>query len=178
MRNPLDFALENSKLGRVDEIISEIDREQWRANFFQVRPGIIIMRGFERVEHVIGVVGFQDVRRRICRELRPFLRGWALLFVAPNGLLLINQSISAAVRRLGGWVLYSPPFHAGSPRIASMITRRQERLRPEICVGKTRQRQECVHELRMRFAPEPRMHSAHRRPHHQARVIHAQAFGE
>src|SRR5947208_422742 len=53
-----------------------------------------------------------------------------------TGLLLMNQSISAAVRRLGGCVLYSPPFHAESLRMASIITRRHARLRPEIWIGK------------------------------------------
>src|SRR5437588_12173501 len=48
----------------------------------------------------------------------------------------MNQSISAAVRRLDGWVLYSPPFQAGSFRMASMVIRRQARFRPEIWVGK------------------------------------------
>src|SRR5437762_14152373 len=44
----------------------------------------------------------------------------------------MNQSISAAVRRLGGCVLYSPPLHPGSSRMASMMTRRQARFRPEM----------------------------------------------
>ena len=56
--------------------------------------------------------------------------------------------------------------------------RRQARLRPEICVGKTRQRHERVHEIRMRFTPEPGVHSAHRRPHDEPRVIHAEAVCE
>jgi hypothetical protein len=30
----------------------------------------------------------------------------------------------------------------------------------------------------MQFAPQPGVHSAHRRSHHQSRVIHAKAFGE
>ena len=35
MRHALDLALENSELGRIDQIIRGIDREQWRANLFR-----------------------------------------------------------------------------------------------------------------------------------------------
>ena len=30
----------------------------------------------------------------------------------------------------------------------------------------------------MQLAPQPGMHSAHRRAHHEARVVHAQSFGQ
>ena len=59
-----------------------------------------------------------------------------------------------------------------------MTMRRHARLRPEICGGQTRQRHERIHEVGMQFAPQPGMHSAHRRAHHQSGVIHSEAFSE
>ena len=59
-----------------------------------------------------------------------------------------------------------------------MTTRRHARLRPGNLCRQTCQRHERVHEIGMQFAPQPGMHSAHRRSHHQSRVIYAKAFGE
>ena len=42
MRNALDLALENTELGRINQIIGGIDRQKRRAEFFQVWPGIVI----------------------------------------------------------------------------------------------------------------------------------------
>ncbi len=42
----------------------------------------------------------------------------------------------------------------------------------------TRQRHKRVHEIGMRFAPEPGVHPAHRRAHHQPCVIYAHAIGQ
>ncbi len=42
----------------------------------------------------------------------------------------------------------------------------------------TGQRQERIHEIRMRFTPKPRVHSAHRCPHHEPRMVHSQAVGQ
>ena len=57
--------------------------------------------------------------------------------------------------------------HAAPGAIASGNLRRQ-----------TRQRHERVHEIGMHFAPEPGVHSAHRRAHDEARMIHAEPFGQ
>ena len=53
-----------------------------------------------------------------------------------SGLLPIRNSIWAAKRRPRGWDVYSPSFHSGSVRIASMIAFRHMRLRPEIGPGR------------------------------------------
>ena len=60
-RDSFDLALENSKLRRVDQVVGGIDRQEWCANFFQARAGIVIARGFQRVEDIVGVVGLQMV---------------------------------------------------------------------------------------------------------------------
>src|SRR5436190_22186779 len=42
-RDTLDLALKNPKLRRIDQIVGGINREQRRANFFEVWPGIVIV---------------------------------------------------------------------------------------------------------------------------------------
>ena len=42
VRDALDLALENPKLGWIDEIVGRINGEKGRANFFQIGPGIVI----------------------------------------------------------------------------------------------------------------------------------------
>ena len=80
--NALDLAFENPQLGRIDQIVGGIDREQWRANFFQVRAGVVIVRRLQCVEHIVRVIRVDDLIARICRELRQSSRGSALLSVA------------------------------------------------------------------------------------------------
>ena len=43
VRDAFDFALQNPKLGRVDQVVGRIDRQKRRANFFQVWSGIVIV---------------------------------------------------------------------------------------------------------------------------------------
>src|SRR3954469_4388761 len=61
MRDAFDLALENSELPRIDQIVRGIDREQRGVNFFQVRAGIVIVRGFDRVKNIIRVICFQMI---------------------------------------------------------------------------------------------------------------------
>src|SRR5213082_4200583 len=41
--HPFDLALEDPELRGIDQIVGGIDRQEWGANFFQVRTGIIIV---------------------------------------------------------------------------------------------------------------------------------------
>src|SRR5205823_9056196 len=68
-RYALDFALENSQLRWIDQIVREIDREQWRADFFQARAGIVIARGFEGVEHVVRVAALEIIGDEFVQDL-------------------------------------------------------------------------------------------------------------
>ena len=38
-----DLPFENAKLGRINQIVGGIDREEWRTDFFKVWAGIVIM---------------------------------------------------------------------------------------------------------------------------------------
>src|SRR5256885_12240214 len=57
LRDALDPALEDAELGRIDEVIRRIDREKRCANLLQVRPGIVVVRGLNLIQHVIGIGG-------------------------------------------------------------------------------------------------------------------------
>ena len=59
-----------------------------------------------------------------------------------------------------------------------MTTRRQARLRPEICPGRLASGIQASANCRIPRRPQPRVHAAHRRAHHQPQVVHLQAFGQ
>ena len=52
-----------------------------------------------------------------------------------SGALDMMYSIICAARSPGGVLVYSPPIHAGSLRMASIAIVRIIRLRPAICAG-------------------------------------------
>src|SRR5215471_12584785 len=60
-RYPLDLTLQDPKLGRIDLIIGGVYREQWSSDFFEVWLRIIVSRGVELIEHIVGIVA-SDVR--------------------------------------------------------------------------------------------------------------------
>src|SRR5438067_13907367 len=68
-RHPLDLALEDSQLRLTDQVVRGIDREQWRADFFQARAGIVIARGLEGVEHVVRVAGLEIIGDEFVQDL-------------------------------------------------------------------------------------------------------------
>src|SRR5438552_17468374 len=80
----LDLALKNPKLRRIDQIVGGINREQRRANFFEVWPGIVIVCSFERVEHVIGVGGFHVAADELVERLICFREGGRLVLSQPR----------------------------------------------------------------------------------------------
>ena len=56
-----DLALEDAELRGIDEVVGGVDGEERRANFLEVRAGVVVARGFELVEEVVRVVGLQRV---------------------------------------------------------------------------------------------------------------------
>src|SRR6185295_795377 len=52
----LDLALENSQLGRINQVVRGIDSVERRGYLVEMRRGIVFARGLIRVEHVIGIV--------------------------------------------------------------------------------------------------------------------------
>ena len=108
-------------------------------------------------------VGFRERRRfflaqnRIAAHQPEHLRGGAQT-------LRLRGVIAAAPF---GIVADRVDDHPAPGAVASGDLRRQ-----------TRQRHERVHEIGMRFAPEPGVHSAHRCSHDEPRVVHAQPVGQ
>src|SRR5688572_29609125 len=50
-----DLPLQNSQLRWIDLIISRVDRDERRFDTLEIRSGIVIARGIERIQHVVGV---------------------------------------------------------------------------------------------------------------------------
>ena len=85
MWDAFNFALENSELGRIDQVIGGIDRKQRCANFFQVWTGIVIARRFQRVKDIVGIVGLHNIRDEFVQSFIRFREGRVLLFAATRG---------------------------------------------------------------------------------------------
>src|SRR6202011_6396447 len=79
MWHALYLAVEDAELRRIDQIISGIDRDEGRPNFFKVRSGIIIVRSLQRVEHIVCVIRLHNLLHEFVedfirfRECRRFL---------------------------------------------------------------------------------------------------------
>ena len=59
LRDALDLMLEDAEFGRIDKVIRRIDREKRCANLLQVRPGIVVVRGLNLIQQVIGIGGLE-----------------------------------------------------------------------------------------------------------------------
>ncbi len=82
VRNALDFAFENSKLGWIDQIVRGIDREQRRPNFFQVRTRIVIAGCFKGVKDIVRVVGFDDLLDELVERFIGLCERWRFFLAA------------------------------------------------------------------------------------------------
>jgi hypothetical protein len=58
----VDLPLEDSQLGRIDEIVGRVDRSQRRANLLEARPGVVIVRSLDLIQDIIGI-GCLECRR-------------------------------------------------------------------------------------------------------------------
>ena len=99
-------------------------------------------------------------------------------FCRCTGLLLMNISMKAAVRETCGLSRVFAVFPLG------IFADRVDNCAPPDAVAagnlrrQARQRHQRIHEIGMAFAPEPGVHAAHRRAHHEPQVIDFEAFGE
>ncbi len=84
MWDAFDFAFENSQLGRIDQVIRGIDRQQWCANFFQIQTGIVIARRFQRIKHIVGIIGLHDVGDELIQNFIRF-RECGRFFLSQRG---------------------------------------------------------------------------------------------
>ena len=55
VRDALDLALQDAQLGRVDQVVGEVDGQQRRTDLAQPGTGVIILRAFHGIKEVIGV---------------------------------------------------------------------------------------------------------------------------
>src|SRR5689334_19442588 len=52
VRHAPDLLFQNPQLGRVDQVVRRVDGQQRRRDFLQPRPGIVVVRGLQRIENV------------------------------------------------------------------------------------------------------------------------------
>ena len=147
--------------------------------FSRSGAGIVVARRLERVEDVVGVV------RSSCSsptyaiddaigvgERRARLSG------AGSGCC---PRATASAPPCGGSAaacVYSPSFHSGSLRIASMTIAPPHPVAAGDLRRQARERHQRVHEVRIALAPQPGVHAAHRRAHHEPQVVDAEALGD
>src|SRR5215472_421824 len=53
---PLDLTLQDPKLRGIDLIIGGVYREQWSSDLFEAGLWIVVSRGVELIEHIVGIV--------------------------------------------------------------------------------------------------------------------------
>ena len=56
VRHAVDLALKDLQLGRVDEVVRRVDREQRRLDPLQCWPGVIVARRIHGVQEVVGIL--------------------------------------------------------------------------------------------------------------------------
>ena len=88
------------------------------------------------------------------------------------------RASASPVCRPCGWLCSRRRFHSGSVRIASMIIRRHIAVAAGDLRRQAGQRHQRVHEVRIRLAPQPGVHPAHRGADHQPQVVDPQPFGQ
>src|SRR5712675_3586241 len=74
----LDFALENSQLGRVALVVGGVDGDEHRANASEARRRAVVVRGFPLVHDVV-VLAAEGLREALSDECIPLLARGRLL---------------------------------------------------------------------------------------------------
>ena len=156
----LDFALQDPELRGVDHIVGGIDGEEWRVDFFEVGARIVIVRRFDRIKHIIRVAGFQVVGNEFVQHLVGFRE--CRRFFLPQDRIAAHKPkhlrSGAQARRLR-FVIAAAPIRIVADRVDDHATPGAV-ASGNLC-RQSRQGHERVHEIRMRFAPQPGVHSAH-----------------
>ena len=169
-----DERLHQAELGRVDEVVGGVDREHGRHDGLEVGRGVVVARGVELEEHVVGLGARQPARNlRFEEGVRGLSRRRVLLPLDRGRAHQDQQPLRAAEARHRRLLVLA----ARESRVVP--DRIHERLAPDAVAaddGRRRagQRHERVHEGRMRVAPHPSVHAAHRGAQQQPQVGHAQ----
>ena len=173
----LDFVLGNAQLRRINEIVGGVHEHYGRGDLLQIRRGIIIAGGFNGVENVVGV-GISEAcfHEIVDVGVRHLARGIVLLVLERGGAgddeeVERRAEAERLLRVLAALVVGGQAngvdHHLTPPTVTSSNLHRQ-----------AGERHGCIHEARIRFEPDPRMHAPHRGTHDQAQMVDMQAFGE
>ena len=176
-RDAAYLVLENAELGRVDQIVGEVHREERRANRLEPRAGVVVLRRLERIEHVVRVVllhvfGDERLERFVgSRESRP--RELTLDGIAPEKEQRLCRGAEARRLRL---VVATFPRRIVANRVDDDAP--PHPVSPRDLGRKARERHQRIHRLGVLFTPEPGVHSAHRRPDHEAKVVDSEPLAD
>ena len=165
-QDPTFVRSEGAELGRIDLIVGGVDRLQRRDDRCERGFGIVVARGFELIDRIVRiqpgdarldrllVIGVGRIPSRVLRLIVQWCRAEDIKHVdggpEPVGLRVI---FAAVIARIVFDIVHD---HIAPDAIATADLLRQ-----------ARERHECVHHHRIRLAPKPRLHAAHRRAHHQ-----------
>ena len=156
----LDLALEDSELRRVALVVGGVDRDERRADAFQKRRRVVVVRGFPLIQDVVGVAA---------EGLREALRDDRVGLLA-RGRLLVVRLRSA---RGGDSELNQDPLHAARLRaVVAPVPLRvvadgvgehpaQHPVAARHLSRLAGHGDERVHEVGISHAPDPGLHSAH-----------------
>ena len=174
----LDFPFGDSKLGRVDEVVGGIDEHDRRLDFLKLRRGIVVPRSIHLIEQVVGIENGQTILERVLQIfVGCFARGELLLHgkrsVAGNE-QEIERGAQGFFRLLR--VLAAFPGGIAADRVHHHLA--PHAVAPGDLHGEAGKGHERVHEARIRFSPDERVHAAHGRAHDESQVIDAEAFGD
>jgi len=73
-----DLLFQDPQLGWINQVVSEVDREQSCLNFFEIGSGIIITRSFESVKDVVGIGRLNEVGDEAIEQLIGLLQSGSL----------------------------------------------------------------------------------------------------
>ncbi len=149
-----------------------------RGDPLEARRGIVTARSIHLVQEVVGVQpGHARLEKIIEIFVRGVARGQRFLHVqrrAPCD----QEEIQCGAQRLLRFrrIVSVLPFRIVANRVHHHFP--PDAVAPSDLHGQAGHRHQRIHEIRIIFSPDKRMHAAHRRAKNEAQVIHAEALAE
>jgi len=172
----LDFAFGDAEFGRVDEIVGGVDVHDVGLDGFEFGGGIVIARGIDGVEKIVGVESGGEACHGGGKIFIGGIAGGEIFLHVEGSAAGDDQKIGGDLQggaRLRGVVAIFPVgiladavhHHFAPDAVASGNLHRL-----------AREGHQGVHEIGVGFAPNPGMHAAHGSAEDQAKVVDAQSF--
>ena len=178
VRHSRDQFFGDAELGRVDEIVGGVDPEDRSGDGGELRLGVVVARGVDVVEEVVGVgVSGEAGKSSIGISLGLGARGEVLLHLERSRAGDRDQIVGAAetLDGFGGVVAVLPRRIIANDLHGHVAPHAVAAGELDGQAGEGRQ---GVGELRIGFAPDEGLHAAHRGAEDEAEVVDVQAFEE